>query len=263
MTQFGNFKDIHVDINDFVATVEIRRPPNNFFDISLINQLGDAYEQLDNVDEVRALVLCAQGKHFCAGNDFSAPQADVTRSGTTGHKNPLYEAGVRLFRTKKPSVGAIQGAAIGGGLGLALAPDFRVASPDARLSANFALLGFHHGFGLTMTLPRLIGAQRANLLLYTGRRLTGEEALEIGLCDYLVPTEQLRQKAWELAREIATSAPLAVQAIRATMRAGMGDEYARVTMRESDEQARLRNTEDFKEGVKAVAERRAGNFKNR
>lgn len=262
MAQHGNYPDIHVDIRDYVATVEIRRPPNNFFDLSLIDQIATAFETLDKDDSCRSIVLCAQGKNFCAGNDFSKAAADVTRV-AGNRKNPLYDMGVRLFRTNKPSVGAIQGAAVGGGLGLALSTDFRVASPDARFSANFVLLGFHHGFGLTMTLPRLIGQQQANLMLYTGRRYTGEQALEMGLCEYLVPADQLRQRAWDLAREIATAAPLAVQSVRATMRKGMGDAYAAATDWESSEQGRLRETEDFQEGVRSVAERRAGNFKNR
>ena len=260
MTQFGNYADIHVDIEDFVATVEIRRPPNNFFDVSLIDQIASAYEALDNENSCRAIVLCSQGKNFCAGNDFNKASTDVTN--VASGKNPLYDMGVRLFRTKKPTVGAIQGAAIGGGLGVALSTDFRVCSPDARLAANFVLLGFHHGFGLTMSLPRLIGQQQANLMLYTGRRYTGEEALKLGLCEYLVPLEELRKRAWDLAREIATAAPLAVQSVRATMRQGMADGYAAATDRESAEQSRLRGTADFKEGVKSVAERRAGNFTN-
>ena len=261
MTKLANYPDIHIEIRDFVATVEIRRPPNNFFDLSLIDQIASAFEALDTMDSCRAIVLCSQGKNFCAGNDFSQTSTDVTQ--VVDRKNPLYDMGVRLFRTNKPSVGAIQGAAIGGGLGLALATDFRVASPDARFAANFVLLGFHHGFGLTMTLPRLIGQQQANLMLYTGRRYTGEQALALGLCEYLVPLEALRQRAWDLAREMAGAAPLAVQAVRATMRKGMGDTYAAVTDWESSEQARLRATEDFKEGIKSVAQRRAGNFANR
>ena len=141
MTQLSKFADITVEIKDYVATVEICRPPNNFFDLSLIDQIATAFETLDTMDSCRSIVLCAQGKNFCAGNDFSKPSNDVTNV-SSNRKNPLYEMGVRLFRTKKPSVGAIQGAAIGGGLGLALSTDFRVASPDARFSANFVLLGF-------------------------------------------------------------------------------------------------------------------------
>ena len=106
---------------------------------------------------------------------------------------------MRLFSCKKPIVGAIQGPAIGGGLGLALVPDFRVASPEARFAANFVKIGFHPGFGLTYTLPRLIGVQRANLMFLTGRRITGEEAFAWGLADLLVEPERLREAATKLA----------------------------------------------------------------
>ncbi len=124
----------------------------------------------------RAIVLAAEGKHFSAGADFaSAGPADST--------GDLYRAAVRLFRTRKPIVAAIQGAAIGGGLGVAMAADFRIAAPEARFSANFARLGFHHGFGLSVTLPAAVGGQHAAELLYTGRRITGDDAAAIGLVD--------------------------------------------------------------------------------
>src|SRR6185295_18257851 len=96
------------------------------------------------------------------------------------------------FATRTPVVAAVQGAAIGGGLGLALWPDFRIAAPEARFSANFARLGFHHGFGLTVTLPRVVGQQRALELLYTGARIDGKRAHAIGLVDRLVPLAALR-----------------------------------------------------------------------
>lgn len=262
MAALGTYPDLGVELDGHIATMEIRRPPNNFFDIALIRGIGDALRDLDKVDQCRAIVLCAQGKHFCAGNDFSKVETDVTNTSGPG-KNPLYSEGVRMFMSNKPIVAAVQGAAIGGGLGVAMACDFRVAAPEARFSANFAQLGFHHGFGLTMTLPRVIGEQQANLLLYTGRRLTGEEALALGMCEYLVPLAEVRSRAIELAREIAASAPLAVQAIRATMRAGMAETYARVTEHESSEQGRLRQTADFREGVAATAARRPANFQSR
>src|SRR6185436_20373861 len=122
-----------------------------------------------------------------------------------------YKEAIRLFRTRKPVVGAIHGAAVGGGLGLALVPDFRVTCAEARFSANFTRLGFHPGFGLTTTLPRLVGVQQAALLFYTGRRIGGQEAQRIGVADLLVAQDQVRTSAIELAREIAASAPLAVQ----------------------------------------------------
>ena len=111
----------------------------------------------------------------------------------------LYQQAVRLFRTKKPVVAAVQGAAVGGGLGLSLVADFRVASPDSRFTANFNRLGFHPGFGLSITLPRVVGPQKAALLFYTGRRIDGNEAHAIGLVDVLVPQDELRAAALSLA----------------------------------------------------------------
>jgi enoyl-CoA hydratase/carnithine racemase len=173
----------------------------------------------------------------------------------------LYDEAVRLFATRTPVVAAIQGAAIGGGLGLALMPDFRIAAPEARFSANFARLGFHHGFGLSVTLPALVGGQRAMELLYTGRRVGGEEAVSLGLCDRLVPRSELRSAAVGLAAEIAASAPLAVASIRETLRGDLPARIRAATAREKAEQDRLRKTSDFKEGVRAMAERRTPDFK--
>jgi enoyl-CoA hydratase/carnithine racemase len=165
-----------------------------------------------------------------------------------------------LFSSKKPVVAAIQGAAIGGGLGLALVADFRVVSPEARFAANFVKLGIHPGFGLTYTLPRLIGNQRASLLFYTGRRISGEEAVEWRLGDVLAPPDRLREVAMDLAREMAEAAPLAVQSTRATLRRGLADAVRTQTDHEFAEQSRLIQTKDHKEGVRAVTERRPGRF---
>ena len=157
----------------------------------------------------------------------------------------------------------MHGAAIGGGLGLALVPDFRVTCSEARFSANFNRLGFHPGFGLTATLPRLVGAQQAALLFYTGRRIPGDEAVRIGLADLLVPQDEVRKAAQALALEIAQSSPLAVVSTRETMRRGLADAIDAATERELVEQDWLRRTEDFGEGIKAYAERRLPNFQGR
>ena len=123
-----------------------------------------------------------------------------------------------------------------------------------------ARLGFHQGFGLSETLPALVGQQRAAEMLYTGQRLKGEEAAAIGMIDYLVPLDQVRARATELAAEIAASAPLAVRSIRQTMRGDLADRVKSATDHEGREQERLRSTNDFKEGTKAMGERRTPNF---
>jgi enoyl-CoA hydratase/carnithine racemase len=252
-------KDIGVSSEGHVGIVEIQRPPHNFFDNALINQIADAFEAFDRDNNIRAYVLCAQGKSFCAGADFAnRPQTGAAETG-----KHLYKEATRLFRAKKPSVAAVQGAAIGGGLGLAVMTDFRVAAPEARFAANFTRLGFHPGFSLTYTLPRLIGQQKANLLFYTGRRVTGEEAVAMGLADVLAPLADVRKAAMALAADIAQSAPLALLSTRETMRRGFADGAEAATERELVEQDWTRKTEDFKEGVKSYAEKRPGNFKGR
>lgn len=254
----SSFTDIAVERSDLVATVEIRRPPHNFFDVSLIEQIATAFDELDKDSSCRAIVLAAEGKSFCAGANFGdGSSSSQTQGLSTKH---LYSEAVRLFGARKPIIGAIHGPAIGGGLGLALVPDFRVTCPEARFSANFTRLGFHPGFGLTYTLPQLIGFNQACLMFYTGRRLKGDEAHAIGLADVLVPQAEVRSAALALAREIAESSPLGVMSTRATMRRGMVDKIREATDREHVEQAWLRATDDFKEGIRATAERRTPNF---
>lgn len=243
-------------ISQHVATVRLRRPPNNFFSFDMISALADALEELDRNDECRCVVLTAEGKNFCAGADFSGNASPYSTA-------DLYNAATRLFCTNKPFIAAVNGAAIGGGLGLALSADFRIASPESKFSANFAQLGFHHGFGLTVTLPRLVGEQKASELLYTGRRVNGTEALEIGLIDQLVPHNEIESAAFTLAAEIASSAPLAVESIRATLRKGIAEKVAQATQHEMAEQTRLKATEDFAEGTKAVSQRRPAEFQRK
>jgi enoyl-CoA hydratase/carnithine racemase len=257
MAEFGRFGDLAVELgDDFVAIAEIRRAPNNFFDQALIASLADAFEKLDAESRCRAAVLAAEGKHFCAGANFGTSEPGLHAVGTH-----LYDEAVRLFGTRTPVVAAVQGAAIGGGLGLALWPDFRVAAPDARFAANFARLGFHHGFGLSVTLPRVVGQQRALELLYTGARIDGERALAIGLVDRLVPLARVRDEARAFAAEIAASGPLAIASIRETQRGGLATEIRAATQRERAEQERLQVTADFREGVAAMAERRPPVFR--
>jgi enoyl-CoA hydratase/carnithine racemase len=260
----GPWQDIGVETSGFVTLVEIRRPPNNFFDIALIRELAGALEALDGDRSCRAIVLAAQGKAFCAGANFgdgSTLDREGQRPGEQAQPVAhLYVEAVRLFRTRKPIVAAVHGAAVGGGLGLAMVADFRVTCPEARLCANFTRLGFHPGFGLTVTLPDAIGKTNAALMFYTSRRFTGEDAYRMGLAQALVAQDCVRATAHELAAEIAENAPLGILSTRATLRADLADRVARATEHELREQTSLRNTQDFKEGVKAMAERRVPNF---
>lgn len=245
--------EVSVSIDGHVATVELNNPPNNHVSIGNMAAVADAFEAMDKERNVRVVLLASAGKNFCAG-------ADLVGGNIANAPGTLYDQAVRLFSTEKPVVAAIQGAAVGAGLGLALVADHRVASEDAKFAANFTKLGFHPGFGLTHTLPRLIGEARASLMFLTAQRYKAQEVLPWGLVDRVVPLETLRDEALALAREIAENAPLALIATRATLRAGLADAVRKQTDHEAIEQGKLRVTKDYAEGVRSVAERRVGNF---
>ena len=250
---------VKVEAKGHVAVVTIDRPPHNHVTVDFMRDLADAFDAIDAEVELRCSVLQAEGKNFCAGADLVRREDQ----GGLGAVNPLYDEAVRLFSARKPIVAAVQGAAVGAGLGLAVMADFRVASPDAKFAANFVKLGFHPGFGLTHTLPRLVGVTKAELMCLTGRRVKAEDALAWGLVDELVPLEELRAAALRLAQEIAENAPLAIVSTRKTLRGDLAAAVRAQTDVEAKEQGWLRDTEDYKEGVRSVAERRVGNFVGR
>ena len=243
-----NYDDISVKLSDNIAYVEIQRPPHNFFDYLLIEQIADAYEELDEISDCRIIILSSQGKNFCAGANFGQDEDMLDKSVPYAK---LYAQAVRLFKTSKPVIAVVQGAAIGGGLGLALSADFRIACPEARFSANFAKLGFHPGFGSSVTLPRVVGKQNAMNMLLTARRVGGEEAFQMGLADKLSSKDDLMFEAEKFAGEITSSAPMAVESIRSTLRGDLAEQVERIVDWELSEQVRLQKTDDFKAGIEA------------
>jgi len=249
--------EVKVSRDGFVGIVEIDRPPFNFFDVNLVDTLLKAMQALDADPDCRAIVLAATGKVFCAGADFGGgldPEEGLQMA------KALYDKAVGLFEIATPIVAAVQGAAIGGGLGLALTADFRVTSDASRFSANFAVLGMHCGFGISTTLPRVIGQNAAAMMLYTGRRMTGTEAHEIGLADQLVEEGNEREAALKLATEIAANAPIAVQDMRRTLRAGLAEDVRAALKHELAQQRIHMTTADFREGIRAASKRESPAF---
>lgn len=252
-----------------VTLLELQNPPHNFFDIDLLTELADAVLALDHDEQCRAIVIAAQGKSFCAGGNFGTgdPGTGYDTFNTDNFAaeiGKVYGQGVRILRNTKPIVAAVQGSATGGGLGLALTADFRLASPNTRFWANFAKLGIHTGFGATVTLPRVVGLQTAHRWLMTARRIGGEEAFNAGLVDVLVAEDSsIRQESLALAQEIAANAPLAIGSIRASVRDGLAEAVELALEHEIEQQSRLRLSADAAEGIRAVAEKRPGNFTGR
>ncbi len=257
--------DIGIEVTGHVGLIELRDPPHNFLSVEQVKAVADALDTFDADPDVRAAVLAADGRSFCAGARFGGGSAESSGDGVGeavggGGTSDLYAQAARLFEASTPFVAAVHGPAIGGGLGFALAATMRVTCPEARFSANFVKLGIHQGFGLSVTLPELIGPSRAAYVLLSGRRFKGDEATELGLADFCVPQDEVRSKAFEVAGEIASGAPLAIIAINRTLRAGVADRVLAATQHEAAEQARLFGTEDAREGMRSVTERREGNF---
>jgi enoyl-CoA hydratase/carnithine racemase len=262
--------DFRVDVSaapahEHVSVVSFERAPHNHFTPELMGALADALEELAGDGRTRAVVLRGEGRHFCAGADFSGPGSRPDSPNDAGDNvdldvEGLYEHAIRVFEQPLPVVAQLQGAVIGGGLGLALAADFRVAAANARLAANFAKIGIHQGFGLTVTLPRLVGEQRALDLLLTGRTVRGDEAFTLGLVDAVATVDQLEEMTFAKAAEVAENAPLAVRAVRRTLREGLVGQIRAAVVREAAEQRKLFRTADFREGIAAAAERRPPRF---
>ena len=256
---------LRTEVHGNVGVVIMDRPPHNFLNFRQIHDIADALEEMQNDMSIRCAVLAADGRSFCAGADFAGDGVGGGDDEVVGGDATLalYQGSGRLFDVTLPIVGAIQGPAVGGGLGLAMVPDIRITCPDARFSANFASLGIHQGFGMSVTLPQLLGPSRAAQVLYSAKRYKGEEAVAMGLADECVPSEQVRERALEVATEIAANAPLALRAIKSTLRLGLGDRVREITQREAQLQAELSASDDAREGIAAVGERRAGNFKGK
>jgi len=257
------FGDISVELKPgHVGAMTIHRPPHNYISPSLTANIVDALRYLDDEPRCRAILFQAEGKNFCAGA-MHDPDNEETLIPNTTDVQRAWDLVAALFSNTKPVVAAIQGAVVGAGFGLSMIADFRVAADNARFSANFVKIGFCPGFGLPVTLPRTIGAQRTAFMFMTGRRFKAEEVAPWGLVDEVVPLEQLSQAAMALALELAGNAPLAMSSTRRRLREGLSAAVRAAQEIDSPEQTRLRFTEDHREGVVAYRDRRPANFMGR
>ena len=252
--------------NGHVVVVELRAGPHNFASTDMMHALVDALEAA-TADGARAGVVCSEGKSFCAGAQFSGSEGtrannfgSFVRSEEASEIGPFYESALRVFNVNIPLVAAVHGPAVGAGFGLATACDLRVICAEAFMATNFVRLGIHPGFGISTTLPELVGPARAADILLTGRRIGGEECFALGLANRLVAQTDVRAVSIALADEMATAAPLAVAATRATLRDGLAARVRSQLAHERRTQDMLSATKDAEEGIAAMLERRDGNF---
>jgi enoyl-CoA hydratase/carnithine racemase len=205
------------EVDDAVATITLNRPENrNSMTPDVLEGLAEAVAQVRADDEVRCAILTGRGRSFCAGADFKSSAATAEDAGSAAPQDRFfgtYAPFLSVADIEVPTIAAMQGHAIGGGLGLAVVCDLRVANREARYGANFVLLGLHPGMAMTYLLPRLMGVPRAVEFLLTGRIVSGAEAERAGLVHYAVEGESVLTRARELAREIASAAPPLDQAV--------------------------------------------------
>lgn len=254
------FPDLVVEVADGVAVVEMRRPPHNHFDHALVAALADECARVAADAGARVIVLCSEGRSFCAGAKLGSGSNAASPAPSGGRRSHLYEEAARLLDVPIPIIAAVQGAAVGGGFGLALMADLRVCSPRTKFIANFTALGIHPGFGLTSRLAQVIGPQHAYRLLLTGEEVRGTRAAELGLCDMVVADEDIRAEAIALAGRLAALAPLAVRSVKRTMRGDLRAAFERAIDREIVEQGWLFRTADHAEALRALEEHRPPRF---
>jgi enoyl-CoA hydratase/carnithine racemase len=250
---------------DHIATITLNRPENrNSMTEDVLEGLRKAVGEARADREVRCVVITGKGSSFCAGADF---KSQVQRGGADvlpfERSYGMYSPFLSVLDIEVPVIGALNGHAIGGGLGLAIVCDIRVANRDAKYGANFVRLGLHPGMATTYLLPRLVGVPRAVELILTGRLVSGAEAALIGLATHAVAPEEVLPRSLEIAREVATAAPIAVRLAKRSIYANLAWDPKSAAWNEAHAQSRTVETADNKEGIRALLEKRPPTFTGR
>lgn len=248
-----------------VGLITLNRPEaRNSMTPELLDGFAEVIAEVRKDREARVHVLTGTGKCFSSGADFKAG-LQKGREDQLPHEKSfgMYEAFLSLLDVEVPLIGALNGHAVGGGFGLSLLTDIRIGNEDAKYGANFARIGLHSGLGISYLLPRLVGISMAAELLFTGRLVDGREAARIGLFSKAVPEAEVLPAAMALAEEIATAAPIAVRAMKATMKRFNALAVRDAAAIEAPLQAATLETEDAKEGMAAILEKRKPVFRGR
>ena len=260
-------KTVLLDKRDMIATITLNRPEaNNAFDYPMMEAIDNAINNVAQDTGVRVVIITGAGKAFCAGGDVSylgtfiedrAVFARTVIGDVVKRVGHMPTAVLKIRNMTKPVIAAVNGIAAGGGLGLALACDMRIASDKARFSTIFIKRGVIPDCAASYNLPRLIGMAKACELVLTGKIITTQEAERIGLVNKVVPHDELMKATLELAAEIAKNPPLAVGLAKAALYRGMLDADMAAHMDyENYTQNSLMGTKDFQEGINSFMEKR-------
>ncbi len=264
----SDYADLLYEVSDHIATITLNRPDRlNAITGDMLLSISQVFRDADADSDVRAIILTGAGRGFCAGLDLKDVMAGTGIGGNGAGLPPRFDlagsAPMVLHSTDKPVICALNGAAAGYGLDIALGCDMRVASTKGKLAAIPAKRGILPESGGTWLLPRLVGWAKAAELVFMAKVLTADEALEMGLVNTVVEPEQLMTVAREWAAEIAANAPLAVQATKRMMRLGLEETFEANVHHVYLQLLPLFGSKDFQEGVKSFIEKRPAKFEGR
>lgn len=244
-----------------IGILTFNRPHNrNCMDAETLKDFTAGLELARQDKELRCLIITGSQTTFCGGADL---KNSIVNSGKELSANLLmdfYRPFLEVGLINIPVIAAVNGHAIGGGFGLALLCDIRIVNSQAKLGANFSRLGIHSGMAVSYILPRLVGISHACELLYTGKIITGEKAEQIGLASRSVHENEVMDCAMSLAHDITQSAPMAVQMMKQSIFSQLDWNPVKAAGRESEYQARTFSSQDAKEGISALLEKRPPRF---
>jgi enoyl-CoA hydratase/carnithine racemase len=267
-------REVRYEVADHVATLTLDAPERmNTISGVMLEDISTLLLRADLDPDVRCIVLTGSGRAFCAGLDLQAQMAGPKGglgnlgggdgAGFTGEFDVRSAPPVVLHNIDTPTICALNGGAAGYGLDLALGCDIRIAAETAKLNPGFAKRGILPESGGTWLLPRMVGYAKAAEIAFTGRTLTANEALDLGLVNHVVPLEDLPKRTAEFAGDIAANAPLAVRAIKRMMRAAETETFEQNVHHVFLQLLPLLRTADFSEGVAAFMEKRDPEFQGR
>jgi enoyl-CoA hydratase/carnithine racemase len=266
----SEYADLLYEIDSHVATITLNRPDRlNAISGPMLESLSQALRDADRDRDVRIIVITGAGRGFCAGLDLKdlTVGTGIGSNGADSLANARFDLAnsppIVLHTTDKPVICAMNGAAAGYGMDLALGCDIRIASSEAKLAAVFTKRGILPESGGAWLLPRLIGWAKAAEIAFAGRTLSAQEALDVGLVNQVVEPDLLMSTTRELAAEIAENAPLAVQATKRMMRLGLEETFEANVHHVFLQLLPLFGSKDFREGVQAFIEKRQPEFQGR
>ena len=260
--------DMLYDVEDHVATITFNRPDQqNTISRDMLARFGDLLLEADADKDVRAIIITGTGKFFCAGLDLRGSDITDGLSDRTKRVSPTIDLRntppTILHNIDTPTIAALNGSAAGYGMDMASGCDMRIMANSAKLAAAFTARGIVPESGGTWILPRLIGWAKASEIIFTGKTLSASESLDMGLISHVVNNNEVGTEARELAKRVASQAPMAVQASKRMMRMGMGENFDDHVHHVFLQLLPLFQSEDFKEGMASFMEKREAQFKGR